>query len=115
MVTPSRAPGEGGTALVPCVQLGPLLPLLSLLLLVPGCPGTCPEVDMVESPGGLAVTEEEHPDGWGSPDCGACHATSVLHSRGCSEGVDDAEIRLRVEEEGLECCADCHGDNGVQP
>ncbi len=75
----------------------------------------CPEVAMIDGDEGLVVTPEEHPDGWGQDECWACHAREALHRRGCSGGVDLVMVREQVDEEDLDSCSDCHGDNGVAP
>ncbi len=89
---------------------------LVLLLLAAGCEeAACPHGSMLESAGGLALTEAEHPTGWAQEDCSSCHAMSALHRQGCTPDVDLVEISALVEEQGLDGCADCHGDNGVEP
>jgi hypothetical protein len=86
--------------------------LLSLLACVEVDP--CPEGSMLEGEEGLVVTEDEHPpEGWGQPECFACHAAPVLHRTGCTPDVDLEAVRARVEEEGTDACADCHGEMGV--
>ena len=69
---------------------------------------------MLESPGGLVVTEEEHPTGWGDEACAECHAFDALHLHACTPEVDLAEAQLKVEEDGDDSCAPCHGTNGVR-
>lgn len=73
----------------------------------------CPDGDLLASPGGLALTEEEHPTGWGNPDCTSCHALAAIHRTSCSEGVDLAAVRAEVDADGVASCAACHGDNGL--
>ena len=73
----------------------------------------CPEIPMTEGVEGLVITPDEHPDGWGQDMCWSCHAYDALHRRGCSPGVDLGLVRELVEDEDLDSCADCHGDNGV--
>lgn len=72
----------------------------------------CPDGDLLGSPGGLALTEEEHPTGWGNADCTSCHALAAIHRTSCSEGVDLAEVRAVVDAEGEASCESCHGGNG---
>ena len=89
---------------------------LLILALGAGCEAVpCPRGSMLESDGGLIVTEAEHPTGWGEADCTLCHVPATLHDQGCTPDVDLAEIDAMVEEEGVDACATCHGDNGVQP
>ena len=89
-------------------------------LLAPLALGGCDEVapcargPMTDSVGGLAVTADEHPTGWGSAACVDCHALPALHRRGCTDEVDLAEARALIDEGGLVACAVCHGDNGVE-
>lgn len=92
---------------------GPL-PILALLLASLGCEPPC-EGSMLDSPGGLVLVAEEHPDGWGQEDCTDCHALEALHRSGCTEGVDMDAVRERVATDALTSCAPCHGDNGVSP
>jgi len=75
----------------------------------------CPRGSMLDSQGGLLVTLEEHPTGWGLEDCEECHAIFQLHRLGCTEDVDLVGVREIVEEDGLDSCGVCHGDNGVVP
>ena len=73
------------------------------------------EEGMLESDGGLDVTEDEHPSGWQQADCSTCHSSTATHTRNCT-GLDEVDlqaIRSDVEEYGDESCGDCHGDNGV--
>jgi hypothetical protein len=68
---------------------------------------------MLDGPGALRVTAEEHPDGWGRADCAGCHAFEALHRTGCTEGIDLAAVRAEVD--AGRSCAICHGENGVEP
>lgn len=88
-------------------------PALLLAALTAGCGTECDRGDMLASPEGLLVTADEHPDGWGRTECDECHALEVVHRSSCTEGVDLAAVRARVDDEGLESCAGCHGDNGA--
>jgi hypothetical protein len=71
--------------------------------------------DMLGGPGGLTVTEEEHPTGWGHERCFGCHSVERMHVQNCTgvDEVDLAEIRTLVDAEGIGSCSQCHGDNGV--
>jgi hypothetical protein len=70
--------------------------------------------NIFDSPDGLIVTEEEHPDGWGRSDCFACHPIFDIHQVDRTGGLLPIEdIQELVEEEGLASCPLCHGDNGV--
>ena len=87
-----------------------------LLLGALGCEADpCPRGSMLESDGALVVTEAEHPTGWGDGACTDCHAVEALHRGACTPDVDLDAVAVIVEEEGVEGCAQCHGDNGVRP
>lgn len=86
-----------------------------LVMLACGPSDPCTSGSMLDGPGGLELTEEEHPSGWGQGECFACHAAAVTHRTGCTPGVDLAAVREQVDEEGASSCAVCHGDNGVEP
>jgi len=87
---------------------------LLLGLLLAGCDqDPCARGSMLESEGGLVLTEAEHPSGWGLTTCTDCHALASLHRVGCTAGVDLDAVTTKVEEDGLSSCAECHGDNGV--
>lgn len=91
--------------------------LLWALLLLGACAEAdpCPRGSMLESDGGLIVTEAEHPTGWAEASCASCHALTTLHRVGCTPDVDLDAITAIVDEQGDEACSSCHGDNGVQP
>lgn len=74
----------------------------------------CPDGSMLEGPSGLELEEQEHELGWGQADCWLCHSESTLHRLGCTPDVDLQAIEARVQAEGLDACADCHGANGAQ-
>ena len=75
--------------------------------------------NLLASPGGLVVLEEEHPSGWGRPDCFGCHNVNNIHQVNRTglpdDEVDLAGVRAIVQNQGLGSCAQCHGDNGVKP
>ncbi len=75
--------------------------------------------NLLASPGGLLLLEEEHPTGWTRPDCFGCHVFENMHQLNRT-GLPDAlvdlpNIRAIIANQGLPSCALCHGDNGVQP
>jgi hypothetical protein len=88
--------------------------MLLLLGLLVGC-GTddpCASTrDLTASPGGLALTRDEHPVGWGSTECFQCHQRWEIHANDCLQGaaVNGADIPTDT----TEGCQDCHGWNGV--
>ena len=90
-----------------------LLLCVGLLAATAGCDQRrC--LDMTASEGGLLVTIDEHPSGWGEAECNACHLRGAIHQRACTPGIDMEAVRERVaEDEAAEECGSCHGDNGV--
>lgn len=83
--------------------------------------------NLLASPGGLIVLEEEHPTGWMRPDCFSCHNVLNMHTvnrtglpncnklpqppmTGC---INLLEIQQIIDSEGQDSCSMCHGDNGV--
>lgn len=93
------------------------LATLIAVALLAGCEAgdPCARGSMLDSVGGLVLTEAEHPTGWGEESCVDCHAYASLHRVACTPDVDLDAVAEQVEEEGLASCATCHGDNGVQP
>lgn len=90
--------------------------LLSSMLALAGCETEdCPRGSLLDQQGGLVLTAETHPDGWGEADCAACHPIASIHDVSCTEGVDLEAVRAEVDELGYDGCVDCHGDNGVEP
>jgi hypothetical protein len=95
-----------------------LLVAILLILSVAGCVSEDNQGqdfgNILDSPGGLVVTEGEHPDGWGRSDCNTCHPRADIHQVDRTDGLLPLEdIQALVEEEGLASCVICHGDNGV--
>lgn len=86
---------------------------LALVALLASCAADpCPDGSMLDREGGLLLTEARHPTGWGQAECASCHALPQLHRQGCTPEVDMQAVRAIVDEEGLDSCASCHGDNG---
>lgn len=75
--------------------------------------------NLLVSPGGLVVLEEEHPTGWTRPDCFGCHDVDNMHQvnrTGLSDDEADLPgIRAIIANQGESSCSLCHGDNGVEP
>lgn len=100
-----------------------ILTCVAVSLLLAGCGdiSSDPEGEdygnLLASPGGLVVLEEEHPDGWGRPDCFLCHNVNNIHNvnrTGLPDDVVDLEgVRAIVANQGEQSCSLCHGDNGV--
>lgn len=102
---------------------GTLVGLLLALVAV-GCgDGADPQSEnygnLLASPGGLVVLEEEHPTGWGRSDCFGCHNVNNMHQVNRTglpdEDVDLPGIRAIIRSGGETSCTMCHGDNGVEP
>jgi hypothetical protein len=74
--------------------------------------------NLLASPGGLVVLEEEHPTGWMRPDCFGCHDVNNIHQVNrtglTDEQADLPGIRAIIQNQGESSCSQCHGTNGVQ-
>ncbi len=110
-----------------------VLALCLIVSLVAGCGDDGSEDtedygNILNSPAGLILVEEEHPSGWMRPDCSACHEPRNSHRENrtgipecdAASGVttaciDLAAIRQIVVEQGDAGCVQCHGNNGVEP
>ncbi len=85
--------------------------------------------NLLDSPGGLIVLEEEHPTGWQRAECLSCHNVLKMHtvnrtglpdcntlpdppSTAC---IDLGEIQEIIDNQPRDSCAQCHGTNGVPP
>jgi hypothetical protein len=85
--------------------------------------------DILSSPDGLVLVEDEHRTGWGRSDCFGCHEIRSMHIvnrtslPNCNEVADPAaescidlpEIQSIIHNGGEQSCMLCHGDNGVPP
>ncbi len=70
--------------------------------------------NLLDSPEGLVLTEEEHPGGWGRAECTQCHNLDNIHRVDRTGiGVDIDAIHDQALAEGTSGCAACHGTNGV--
>jgi hypothetical protein len=73
--------------------------------------------NLLASPGGLVVLEEEHPTGWMRPDCFGCHNVNNMHQVNRTglpdDEVDLPGIRAIIQNQGEASCMQCHGTNGV--
>ena len=74
--------------------------------------------NLLASPGGLVVLEEEHITGWTRPDCFGCHNVNNIHQVNRTDLPDDAVdlagVRAIVQSGGEASCPMCHGSNGVE-
>jgi hypothetical protein len=74
--------------------------------------------NLLASPGGLIVLEQEHPTGWTRPDCFGCHNVNNMHQVNrtglTDEQVDLPGIRAIIANQGEASCMLCHGTNGVE-
>jgi hypothetical protein len=75
--------------------------------------------NILASPGGLVLLEEEHPTGWMRPDCFGCHNVNNMHQVNRTglpdDEVDLPGVRAIVQSGGEASCPMCHGSNGVLP
>ncbi len=91
----------------------------SLWCLLSGCGGTVTDGgedygNLLDSPEGLVLTEDEHDVGWGHSECTMCHNLENIHLVNRTEiAIDIEAIHEQALEEGLAVCSDCHGTNGV--
>ena len=73
--------------------------------------------NILASPAGLILVEEEHPAGWMRADCFGCHNVNNIHQinrTGLPDDVVDlAGVRAIVRNQGEASCPMCHGTNGV--
>ena len=93
---------------------------LGLVFVLSGCgtDGSEESADygnLLNSPGGLLVLEEEHPSGWGRSDCFTCHEVRNMHTvnRTGLPDLDLDEIQQIIANQGEDSCVLCHGNNGV--
>ncbi len=75
--------------------------------------------NLLASPGGLVVLEEEHPTGWMRSDCYGCHVYKNMHQVNRTglpdDEVDLPGVRAIIRSGGEASCPMCHGSNGVPP
>lgn len=83
-----------------------------------GSPQSANYGNLLASPGGLIVLEEEHPAGWGRSDCFGCHDVKNMHQVNRTglpdDQVDLPGINAIIANQGEQSCMLCHGTNGVQ-
>lgn len=69
--------------------------------------------NLLESPEGLVLTEEEHTAGWGHAECDTCHNLDNIHLVNRTDiSLDIEAIHDQALEEGISSCSSCHGSNG---
>lgn len=70
--------------------------------------------NLLDSPEGLTLTEEEHEIGWGNSECTICHNLENIHLVNRTDiPIDIEAIHEQAIEDGIAGCVDCHGANGV--
>lgn len=70
--------------------------------------------NIINSPSGLTLMEEEHVFGWGRSECLMCHNVNNIHQEDRTGlDVDVEEIQQMTFEFGEAACQDCHGANGT--
>lgn len=71
--------------------------------------------NLLDSPNGLILVEEEHGDGWARSDCSMCHHIDNIHLvNRTGLAIDITAIREEAKQNGDAGCPDCHGTNGVE-
>lgn len=61
----------------------------------------------------ITLTEANHPHGYGEKDCFYCHIKGNIHQVSTTNiSLRETALR-RVEEDGINSCSECHGQNGV--
>jgi len=71
--------------------------------------------NILDTPGGLILTQDKHQIGWKQSDCTMCHNLENIHLvNRTGIPIDIQEIHDEALEGGISTCASCHGDNGVQ-
>jgi len=95
--------------------------LLLFLSLLCSCGDSPPQYenygDVGNNTGGSYIlTSNNHPHGHGQRNCFLCHNINKIHreDRVASDYVPTQQIIDQVNVEGLQCCKNCHGPNGVQ-
>jgi len=75
--------------------------------------------NVLASPEGLVLVQEEHPTGWMRSDCYGCHNVNNIHQINRTglpnDEVDLPGVRAIVRSGGEASCMMCHGSNGVPP
>lgn len=70
--------------------------------------------NLLDSPGGLVLTEEEHLGGWGRAECTQCHNLENIHLEDRTGiAIDIEAVHDQALDEGNAGCPACHGTNGV--
>jgi hypothetical protein len=95
----------------------PALILASTAFLAVSCAqeGPCVGVpNLLDTPDGIRLTEEEHSLGWGQAECFQCHLLAEIHQGDCSDvGLSAERIAATVDLEDPDSCQICHGSNGT--
>ncbi|MBI4124578.1 MAG: hypothetical protein HY609_03330 [Deltaproteobacteria bacterium] len=69
--------------------------------------------NLLNTSGGLVLTQAEHPTGWGHSECTLCHNLENIHLVDRTGITDIVAVHNRAISEGISGCAACHGTNGV--
>jgi hypothetical protein len=70
--------------------------------------------NLLNSPGGLTLVQDEHEFGWERGDCYSCHTQENIHRdrEDRESGIDMTIVQEFVADGGEESCVQCHGENG---
>lgn len=98
-----------------------IIPLLLSVMLITlsGCGAEVEDFgenygDLLDSPSGLVLTEDEHIYGWGRDDCLTCHNLNNIHLENRTDlNIDVEAIQDDTFEDGEAGCSACHGTNGL--
>ena len=75
--------------------------------------------NILASPEGLVLVQQEHRAGWMRADCFGCHDVNNIHQINRTglpdDEVDLPGVRAIVNSGGEASCMMCHGTNGVPP
>lgn len=92
--------------------------LLPILFLFAAC-GSSPVNEgenfgnLLNTSGGLVLTQAEHPTGWGESECTLCHNLENIHLVDRTGVTDITAVHNQAISEGITGCAACHGTNGA--
>ncbi|MDO8526594.1 MAG: hypothetical protein Q7T03_02780 [Deltaproteobacteria bacterium] len=70
--------------------------------------------NLLDTTGGLTLSQSEHEIGWGQADCLPCHNLENIHLvNRTGTAIDIVAIHNQALSGGIASCASCHGNNGA--